>query len=443
MKEVRLAYGREGIVARVPDDAVVVTATELPGLPDEAGAVLGALRSPVEGPPLAELMAGAARHSARNGRNGANGRNGGKGGPRVAVVFPDLTRPMPNRTVLPPLLAELERFGAGPDRVELLCATGTHRLATDDEMVELVGPEIAGRYTVHQHRADGPEDDHVEVGRVDGTPVRIDRRYVEADVRILTGFVEPHFFAGFSGGPKGTCPGLAALETILEAHSPRRISDPRATWLVTEGNPVHDFVRAAVALAPPTLSVDVAINQRRELTAVFAGPLPDGHRAACRFVEETSVQSVGARFDVVLSTNGGYPLDRNLYQAVKGMAAAERVVRAGGTIVMAAQCVDGTPDGGSFARLLAEASGPGALDAVDGASETDRWQAQVLGRVLGHAEVWLHTQGLTDDAVQSAFLRPVADLTDAVAEALDASGAGRSARLCVLPYGPLTVASAT
>src|SRR5579864_9116945 len=170
MKEVRLAYGRQGIVARVPDAAVVVTATELPGLPDEADAVLEALQSPVDGPPLSELVRDAARSTS--------------GAPRVAVVFPDLTRPMPNRTVLPPLLAELDRLGVGPDRVELLCATGTHRQATAEEMVELVGADIAGRYAIHQHRADDP--DHVEVGRVDGAPVRIDRHYVEADVRILT-----------------------------------------------------------------------------------------------------------------------------------------------------------------------------------------------------------------------------------------------------------------
>src|ERR1700722_17533929 len=155
MKEVRLAYGRDGIVARVPDDAVVVTTTELPGLPDEAGAVLEAVHAPIEGPPLSDLL------RASTGR-----------APRVAVVFPDLTRPMPNRTVLPPLLAELERLGAGPDRVELLCATGTHRLATPDEMVELVGPQIAERYPIHQHSADGPDSDHIEVGRVDGVPIR-------------------------------------------------------------------------------------------------------------------------------------------------------------------------------------------------------------------------------------------------------------------------------
>jgi len=355
------------------------------------------------------------------------------------VVFPDLTRPMPNRTVLPPLLAELERLGAGPETVELLCATGTHRAATADEMVELVGAEIATRYRIAQHDATAPGA-HVEVGRVDGTPVLLDRRYVEADVRILTGFVEPHFFAGFSGGPKGACPGLAALETILEAHSPTRIAHPRATWLVTDGNPVHDFVRAAVALAPPAMSLDVAINGGRRLTAVFAGGLPQGHAAACRFVEETAVQLVDDRFDVVVSTNGGYPLDRNLYQAVKGMAAAERVVRPGGTIVMAAACADGTPGGSAFARLLAAARDPAGLGAVDGPSETDRWQTQVLGRVLRNAAVWLHADGLDDDEVRAAHLRPVPDVSAAVAEAL--AGAGPDARLCVLPSGPLTVASA-
>ncbi len=417
MKEVRLAYGRHGLLARVPDGSAVMAPAELPGLPDEQGAVLAALARPTAGPPLADLLGP---------------------GRRVAVVFPDLTRPMPNRTVLPPLLAELERLGAGPDRVELLCATGTHRQATVAEMAELVGEDIVARYRIHDHRADA--DAHVEVGVVDGAPVLIDARYVEADVRILTGFVEPHFFAGFSGGPKGACPGLAATETILEAHSPARIAHPCATWLVTEGNPVHDFVRAAVALAPPTLSLDVAINGRRQLTAVFAGPLPDGHRAACAFVEGTAVQRVDGPFDVVLTTNAGYPLDRNLYQAVKGMAAAERVVTDGGTIVMAAQCLDGLPSGGAFARLLAAADDGAGLARTGGDSEPDRWQVQVLGRVLSRADVWLHTDGLDDEEVRAAHLRPVADVSEAVAEALAASGP--SARLCVLPEGPLTVVTA-
>jgi len=415
--EVLLAYGREGLAVRVPDTAAVITPTALPGLADETSAVLAALRAPSVGPPLADLV------GARD---------------RVAVVFPDLTRPMPNRTVLPPLLAELRRLGAGPDRVELLCATGTHRRATAAEMAELVGDDIVDRYRIHDHRSD--DRSHVEVGTVDGAPVLIDPRYVEADVRILTGFVEPHFFAGFSGGPKGVCPGLAATETILEAHSPTRIADRRATWLVTVGNPVHDFVRSATALAPPTLSIDVAINDRRQLTAVFAGPLPEGHRAACAFVEDTAVQRVDGRFDVVVSTNAGYPLDRNLYQAVKGMAAAERVVADGGTIVVAAACADGLPAGGPFARLLADARRPEDLVSDEGASAPDRWQAQVLGRVLSRAAVWLHTDGLSDDEVRAAHLSPVGDVSEAVARALDQAGPG--ARVCVLPQGPLTVVTA-
>jgi lactate racemase len=446
MKQVRLAYGRDGLVAQVPDDAAVITPTNLAGLPDEPGAVREALRHPVEGPPLDDVVRAAASTAARRG-----------GALRVAVVFPDVTRPMPNRTVLPPLLEELERSGVVPEQVELLCATGTHRAASDDEVVELVGADVARRYRIHQHRADDP--DHVEVGRVDAVAVSLDRRYVEADVRILTGFVEPHFFAGFSGGVKGACPGLASSGTILEAHSPRRIAHPHATWLVTEGNPVHDFVRAVVALAPPALSVDVAINNNRELTAVFAGPLPAGHRAACRFVEDTAVQRVGEPYDVVVSTNAGYPLDRNLYQAVKGMAAAERIVSPGGTIVMAAACADGTPGGSAFARLLAKASSPDDFDDPDAPPDLDRWQAQVLGRVLRRASVWLCSDGLHPDEARAAFLRPVDDVSTAVAEALETAardaeaardaGAARAARdaeaarVAVLPFGPLTVASAT
>ncbi|HTZ10438.1 MAG TPA: nickel-dependent lactate racemase [Acidimicrobiales bacterium] len=429
MKEVRLAYGRTGLVVGVPDHAEVLAPSRLDPLDDQAGAVVAALRAPVAGPPLGDVVAGAARRAARAGS---------AGGPRVAVVFPDITRPMPNRTVLPPLLAELERAGVAPGGIELLCATGTHRAATEEELVELVGPEVVARFPIHQHDAHR-EADHVEVGRVDGVPVLLDRRYVEADVRILTGFVEPHFFAGFSGGPKGACPGLAALATVLEAHSPARIAHHDATWLTTRGNPVHDFVRAAAALAPPDLSLDVAIDDDRALTAVFAGPLPEGHEAACRHVEDSAVRRVAAPFDVVLGTNGGYPLDRNLYQAVKGMAAAARVVRPGGTIVMAAACEDGTPGGGAFARLLEAATDPEAMARGPRRPETDAWQVQVLGRVLGRARVWLHAEGLGDDEVRAARLRPVADVGAAVEEAL--TGAGDEGRLGVLPLGPLTVAT--
>lgn len=420
---VRLAFGARGLDVDVPEQAVVLRPVDLPALADEEGAVREALREPV-GAPAATLDRLVSR------------------GDRVVVVFPDLTRPMPNRTVLPPLLEALREVGAGPERVELLCATGTHRAATPEELAELVGPAVAGSYRVHNHVAD--DGRHVAVGSVDGVPVLLDRRYVEADVRIVTGFVEPHFFAGLSGGAKGVCPGLAATSTILEAHSPARIADPRATWMLTEGNPVHDFVRAATALLAPDLSVDVTIDRARRLTAVFAGPLPAGHAAACELVSRSTLQPVASRFDVVLTTNGGYPLDRNLYQAVKGMSAAERVVRDGGSIIIAAACADGLPEGGGFARLLeraARAEDPiASLVGAASPRETDRWQAQLLGRVLTRATVGLHAEGLADDEIRRAQLHPVADVVKAVDEALVAAGPGAS--LCVLPQGPLTVPTA-
>ena len=306
---------------------------------------MAALRSPLAGPPLADRV---------------------RSGDHVAVVFPDLTRPMPNRTVLPPLLAELARAGVPDDHITLLCATGTHRQASPAEMEELIGADVLARYALVDH--DATSDAHLPVGEVDGTPILLQREYVEADVRIVTGFVEPHFFAGFSGGPKGVCPGLAATETILEAHHPRRIADARSTFVTRAGNPVHDFVRAAAALAPPDLSVDVAINRARRVTAVFAGPLPTRTTPPVRTSEASAVRRVDAPFDLVVSTNGGYPLDRNLYQSVKGMAAAERIVRDEGIVIMAAACEDGVPAGGAFARLLGGATTPAELIGAAGRS---------------------------------------------------------------------------
>jgi lactate racemase len=403
-------------VVDVPDGTEVIAPIDEPGLTDEGASITAALRRPLAGPPLEGLTRGAAR---------------------VAVVFPDLTRPMPNRTVLPPLLAELARAGVPDERITLLCATGTHRQATAAEMEELVGPELVRRYVIVDHHAtDGA---HVAVGTVDGTPVLLQREYVEADLRIVTGFVEPHFFAGFSGGPKAVCPGLAAGATILEAHHPRRIADSRATFVTRVGNPVHDFVRSATALAPPHLSLDVAINRARQVTAVFAGPLPGAHDAACAHVQSAAVRPVDAPFDLVVSTNGGHPLDRNLYQAVKGMAAAERIVRPGGIIVMAAACEDGVPAGGAFARLLAAARTPADLADAAGAPELDRWQAQVLGRVLARAEVQLYTMGLDGVDGMGALLTIVPALDGAVQAALARLGPG--ARVAVMPEGPLTVAT--
>ena len=324
MRTVHLPYGLAGLDVDVPDSATVVEPDDPPALRDEQGAVSSALRSPDGGPPLEVLVEQAQRGRAQRDR-----------AQKIVVVFPDITRPMPNTTVLPPLLSELERLGVGPEQRRAALRDGDPQGCEPPPRCPLSSVQTSSPATGCTTTA--ATERRARCGRAGRRNRGAHRpRYVEADLRIVTGFVEPHFFAGFSGGPKAVCPGLADLDTILEAHSRRRISEPLATWTVMNGNPVHEFVRQAVDLAPPHLSLDVTIDRERRLTGGFCGPLPGAHLAACESVLHTSVSCVEGPFEVVVTTNGGHPLDRNLYQAVKGMAAAERVVAPGGTIVIAA-----------------------------------------------------------------------------------------------------------
>lgn len=259
-------------------------------------------------------------------------------------------------------------------------------------------------------------------------------------MRITTGFVEPHFFAGFSGGPKMVAPGLAGLETVLTLHDAARIGSPLATWAVCEGNPVHDDVRAVADGTGTTFALDVLLNRDQQVVQAFGGDLLAMHEVARARAKELAMVPVPALFDVVVTTNAGYPLDQNLYQAVKGMTAAAAVVKPGGVIVCAAECRDGFPDHGSFREVLAEADSPQALLDVIAARERtvpDQWQVQVLARVLVRAQVQVYSE-LADEDLRSAHLGAATSVEDAVEAALAAAGPG--ATLCVLPEGPMTIA---
>ena len=262
---------------------------------------------------------------------------------------------------------------------------------------------------------------------------------VDADLRITTGFVEPHFFAGFSGGPKMVAPGLAGIDTTLELHNARRIGDPRATWGVIEGNPVHDAVRAIAAATGVDFALDVLLNDRQEITRAFGGEILAMHAAAREAARTEAMQPVDRRFDLVITTNSGYPLDQNLYQAVKGMSAGAIVVKPGGTIVCAAECRDGLPDHGSYAELLAARSTPADLLAMIAASPVtipDQWQVQVQARIQMGARVLVRTDGLPDEAVRAAHLEPIADIEDVVDRML---AEDPNIEICVLPEGPQTI----
>jgi nickel-dependent lactate racemase len=415
MARVRLAYGRTGMDVDLPDGADILEPRHREGLPDEADAIRRALRAPTGSAPLRALV---------------------PRGATVGISVCDVTRPFPARRVLPVLLDELRAA-----TVTLFIATGTHRACTAAELEQMLGPEVPRAVRVVQHDA-FDRDRHAALGEVPGSnaPALVDREFLDQAVRVTTGFVEPHFFAGFSGGPKMIAPGLAHIDTVLEMHSPARIGHPRATWGVTDGNPVHDAVRAIAARAGVTFNLDVTLNDRHRVTGVYAGELLASHAAGCAFAMRTAMVAVAAPYDVVVGTNSGYPLDQNLYQTVKGMSAAAQIVRPGGAILMVSECGDGIPTHGGYGELLREAAGPGEfldrLGRVPGPRH-DQWQVQVQAQVQRRARVLVRAGGLTPEQVRSAWLEPVDDVSACAAELLRAAGAG--SRLAVLPQGPQTI----
>ena len=416
---VNLAYGRTGLEVEFPDDlTTVIEPTYVPGLPDQEGAIRNALRNPLGGGPTLRRLV--------------------KPGQTVAISVCDVTRPMPSSTVLPVLLRELAHVPS--DQVTIMIATGTHRPNTPEELDEMLGSDIAQNYRIVNHSAFDSETLEYVGESSSGIPVWLDKAWLDADVRITTGFVEPHFFAGFSGGPKMVAPGLAGFDTIMQLHNAERIAHPMATWGVIHGNPVHDDVRDIAAMTGVDFSVDVTINRNRKITSVYAGELFQAHEAACRSAKSTAMQQVESPFDVVVTTNSGYPLDLNLYQAVKGMSAAAKVVKEGGTIVCAAECSDGIPDHGQYKKLLTMRGSPEDLLEMilaDGHNVHDQWQVQLQAQIQKRASVYLKSGYLSPEQVREAHLTPIDSIEDTVAGALRESGNG--ARVCVLPEGPQTI----
>ena len=425
MKRVALAYGRSGLSVEVPDHAQVVRPRAVAGVGDERAALEAALADPVAAPPLAQLAAGKRR---------------------VVVTHSDITRATPNDRILPVLLQALERAGVRRGDITLINALGTHRPQTAAELRQMLGADIVARYRCTQHDA-WDDAGLVAAGTTSrgttsrgsasrGNAIRLNRAVMEADLVIFTGFIEPHFFAGFSGGPKGALPALAGHESVLTNHGYAMIGDPRATWGVTEGNPIWEEMREAARLIEPLFLLNVTLNAGGEITGVFAGDVIEAHRRGCAFVRDSAMVPVAEPFDAVVTTNSGYPLDQNLYQTVKGMQAAKGIVRAGGAIVLAAACEDGLPRHGRYAELLAEAGSPDAILELlqrPGFSAQDQWQVQIQAQIQRHADVYVYSDGLDDGEVRAALLTPTRDIATTLAEL-------QPRRLCVLPEGPLTIA---
>lgn len=416
---IKLAYGRTGLDVDLDPawDVTVVEPEFVPGLPDPRAAVSAALRSPFDSAPPSDRV---------------------KPSDRVGIVFSDLTRPAPSRLLISTLLRELNH--TPPDRIILFNALGTHRANTDAELRGMLGDELVDRFRIVQNDAFDPAS-QVHLGTTSrGHEIWINRELAQCDFKILTGFIEPHFFAGFSGGGKAIMPGMAGQQTVLGNHDARMIADPRSTWGVTHGNPIWEEIREVAHAVAPTFLLNVTLNKEKQVTGVFAGNLDAAHAAGCAFVKAKAMVPVPAPFDIVITTNSGYPLDLNLYQAVKGMSAAAQVVRPGGAIVIASECSDGIPDHGLYGELLHSAQNPQELlDTINapGFLEQDQWQAQLQALIQCRADVYVYSHCLTPQQIRAALLTPSLSIQDTLCELLDRYG--RHARVCVLPEGPQTI----
>jgi len=416
--KLRLDYGTSGLPVEFASERVqVIEPHYVPAAVDVPATLRRALQTPIGRPPLRTLVTP---------------------GRKIGISVCDITRAQPRQAMLEALLAEMP--GVNLRDITIFIATGTHRQNTPVEIERMIGAEFAQacRIICHDARDDSSLADAGTTAS--GVRVLLNREWLRCDFKITTGFVEPHFFAGFSGGPKMVAPGLAGLSTVMELHNVTRIGHPKATWGITIGNPVHDDVRAIAEMTGVDFAFDVTLNRDQQVVEAFAGDLLQEHAAACAVARNNAMRAVDAPFDVVVTTNSGYPLDQNLYQAVKGMSAAAKVVKPDGTIICAAECRDGIPSHGPYGEILESRTSPRDLlemITAPGYSRADQWQVQIQAQIQLKARVLVKADCLSDTQIQKAHFTPVHDVSAAVGEALHR--AGPDATLCVLPHGPQTI----
>ncbi len=418
---VRLEYARTGLEVELPGERVVRTLAYKDAAPlaDPIAALDAVLARPNGMPPLAEL---------------ARGRKD------ACIAICDITRPVPNQRILPRILATLEAAGIPRDKITILIATGLHRPNEGDELVELVGAEIAANYRIENHHGQRLEE-HTHLGTSPrGVPVWIDSRYVQADLKITTGLIEPHLMAGFSGGRKLICPGLAALETVKVWHGPDFIEHPNADCGILEGNPVHEENTWIARHTGCDFIVNVVIDAERRPLKFVAGDMEAAFLEGVEFVRDVVVDRVREPVDIVVTSAAGYPLDTTFYQAVKGLTGALPIVKQGGTIILAAGLTEGigSPE---FQQLFVEhANLEVFVERILGKDyfRLDQWQLEELAKVRRKAKVKVVSDGLSRETLDALFVQSAPSVEQAVADSL--AEYGRDATIAVIPKGPYVLA---
>jgi len=414
---IRFSYGKEGVALTLPDDrnVTVLRARRATPIRDVEAATLRALAEPIESKPLSEI---------------ARGRKD------ACIVISDITRPVPNRLILPPILRTLEEAGIAREAITILIATGIHRPNEGEELVELVGEEIAGAVRCVNHFGQD-EEACALVGRTRaGIPIYVNKIYLQADLKILTGLIEPHLWAGFSGGRKAILPGITSIKTMQSMHGVEMIDACQANCGTLEGNAFHEAGLEVAAMVGVDFILNATVDESRAVTGVFAGHYDAAHRAGCGMCAECTGFELEEPADLVIASNGGYPLDKTFYQSVSGMSVAWLMLREGGRSLTVAECSEGVGSA-QFREVLEMADSPEAMLELlgrPGFFMVDQWSAQCLARILMDNRVAVHAAGVTGEKLRRYGCESVEDpqaWLDAQLEALP-----REAKIVAVPDGP-------
>ncbi len=422
-ESIGLLYGRGQLKLNMPAnaDVTLIAKGKLQKIADRAAAVRHALLAPIGSPPLAELA---------------------KGRKSACILICDITRPVPNHLFLRPMIETLVGSGVPLDRIVILVATGLHRPNVGEELAEVVGdPWVMERVRIKNHDARN-EADHVDFGvtATRGTPVKLDRAFVEADLRIATGLVEPHFMAGWSGGRKVVAPGVAHHETIRTFHSARFMEDPLAVQCNLIGNPLHEEQLEIVRGLGDVYAVNTIIDDDRDLVYVNFGEIIASHAAAVEFVDGAIRVPTRRRFKTVVTSSAGYPLDKTYYQTIKGMVTPMDILAPGGALIIASECSEGfgSKEFRAAQRRLMELGPDKFLATLTAKSlaDVDEWQTEMQLKPMRVGRISLYTSGLSDEERALTGVEAIADLDEAVARSIALAG---DANVAVIPEGPYVV----
>ncbi len=426
-KTIKMLYGREGMALAVPDSAAVLEGKTVPALPNPQAEVKAALAAPIGSKPLSQIVAA-------------------KNPSTVAITISDITRPVPNRVFLPPLLEVLNAAGVADRQIVVIIGTGLHRPSTAGERELMLGGDLLRRLEVIDHRGD---DSSTLVKVSDSPPVSVCRRFATADLRIVTGYIEPHFMAGYSGGRKGVCPALVDLATVQRFHGYATLSHPKADNGILEGNPCHEIALKVAKAVGVDFLLNVAITRDRRIAGVYCGDLEQAHLAGCRDVGEWTSAAIDGPFDLVITNGGGFPLDQTFYQTVKGLCTALPALAEDSTLLIASHC--GEQLGSSaYTELMRQYDNDWRTFLSDIAAsdqtQLDQWEFQMQAKVLariGQERLWFVSDGLEAQRQKHIAVTPILGPGNAqqrAQKAIDSFLVTRpDARIAIIPDGPYTM----